>query len=102
METIVEVYRHVGVKVRIDLSRRGLPASRMTILNSRFDEIDTTTNAVHSDEVPFTPSPYHSLYTSLSPLPSSHPHPLPHHTLTPPLITPLFPLSSPLTLGGGL
>ena len=44
METIVEVYRHVGVKVRIDLSRRGLPASRMTILNSRFDEIDTTTN----------------------------------------------------------
>ena len=126
METIVEVYRHVGVKVRIDLSRRGLPASRMTILNSRFDEIDTTTNAVHSDEVPLHPLPLSQFtHLTLTPpfiTPSSYPHPSPHHTLipsliTPSLITPLFPLSSPppsshppsspppsshLTLGGGL
>lgn len=43
METIVEIYRHVGVKVRIDLSRRGLPASRMSQLTARFDAVDATT-----------------------------------------------------------
>ena len=98
METIVEIYRHVGVKVRIDLSRRGLPASRMSVLNSRFDEIDTTTNAVHSDEVCLTPLPLSQLtHTSHSSFPhhtltSSPCHtltPSPHHTFT-------------LTLGGGL
>ena len=48
METIVEVYRHVGVKVRIDLSRRGLASSRMTVLSAKFDAIDATSNTVHS------------------------------------------------------
>ena len=46
METIVEIYRHVGVKVRIDLSKRSIPQSRMATLTARFDAIDAATNAV--------------------------------------------------------
>jgi CLIP-associating protein 1/2 len=46
METIVEVYRHVGVKVRTDLFKRNIPVSRMATLNARFDAIDAATNAV--------------------------------------------------------
>ena len=46
METIVEVYRHVGVKVRTDLGKRSIPGSRMAILNAQFDAIDKDTNAV--------------------------------------------------------
>lgn len=49
METIVEVYRHVGVKVRTDLGKRNIPGSRMATLTARFDAIDAATNAV--DEV---------------------------------------------------
>lgn len=43
METIVEIYRHVGVKVRIDLSKRGLPSARMSQLTARFNAVDATT-----------------------------------------------------------
>ena len=43
METIVDIYRHVGVKVRIDLSKRGLPSARMGQLTARFDAVDATT-----------------------------------------------------------
>lgn len=43
METIVEVYRHVGVKIRIDLSKRGLPSARMGQLTARFNAVDATT-----------------------------------------------------------
>ncbi len=53
METIVEVYRHVGVKIRIDLSKRGLPSSRMSQLTARFNAVDATTgnHSHYSDEV---------------------------------------------------
>lgn len=52
METIVEVYRHVGVKVRIDLSKRGLPSARMGQLTARFNAVDATTgNHLSDDEV---------------------------------------------------
>lgn len=48
METIVDIYRHVGVKVRIDLSKRGLPSARMGQLTARFDAVDATTgNHLH-------------------------------------------------------
>ncbi len=43
METLVDIYRHIGVKVRIDLSRRNLPSSRMSQLTARFDAVDKTT-----------------------------------------------------------
>ena len=43
MEAIVEIYRHVGVKVRIDLSKRGLPSARMSQITARFNAVDATT-----------------------------------------------------------
>ncbi|XP_071060950.1 CLIP-associating protein 2 isoform X11 [Pseudochaenichthys georgianus] len=35
---LVDVYRHVGERVRADLGKRGLPAARLQTLFSRFDE----------------------------------------------------------------
>ena len=49
LETVAEVYQHVGVKVRIDLSRRGLSSARLAQLNAKFDEIDVATNNVRPD-----------------------------------------------------
>ncbi|XP_048848668.1 CLIP-associating protein 2 isoform X10 [Brienomyrus brachyistius] len=36
--TLVDVYRHVGEKVRADLSKRGLTAARLQAIFSKFDE----------------------------------------------------------------
>ncbi|XP_053190836.1 CLIP-associating protein 2 isoform X5 [Scomber japonicus] len=36
--TLVDVYRHVGEKVRADLGKRGLPAARLQTIFTRFDE----------------------------------------------------------------
>ncbi|XP_072455356.1 CLIP-associating protein 2 isoform X9 [Notamacropus eugenii] len=36
---MVEIYRHVGEKVRADLSKRGLPAARLQTVFARFDEV---------------------------------------------------------------
>ena len=49
METIVSIYRHVGVKVRIDVSRRNLQQSHLAKLNAQFDAVDATTGNSKSD-----------------------------------------------------
>lgn len=49
METIVNIYRHVGVKVRIDVSRRNLQQSHLSKLNAQFDAVDATTGNRASD-----------------------------------------------------
>uniref|UniRef100_A0A8B9CNJ3 Cytoplasmic linker associated protein 2 n=1 Tax=Anser brachyrhynchus TaxID=132585 RepID=A0A8B9CNJ3_9AVES len=36
---IVEIYRHVGEKVRIDLTKRGIPPGRLQTIFTKFDEI---------------------------------------------------------------
>ncbi|XP_077363607.1 CLIP-associating protein 2 isoform X1 [Festucalex cinctus] len=36
--TIVDIYRHVGERVRADLAKRGLPAARLQTIFARFDE----------------------------------------------------------------
>ncbi|XP_068189316.1 CLIP-associating protein 2 isoform X4 [Antennarius striatus] len=36
--TLVDIYRHVGERVRADLGKRGLPAARLQTLFARFDE----------------------------------------------------------------
>ncbi|XP_024863914.1 CLIP-associating protein 2 isoform X23 [Kryptolebias marmoratus] len=36
--TLVDVYRHVGERVRADLGKRGLPAARLQTIFARFDE----------------------------------------------------------------
>ena len=45
MSTLVEIYRHVGEKVRMDLQRRGnLPANKTNALMARFDEVRAAGN----------------------------------------------------------
>ncbi|XP_056597608.1 CLIP-associating protein 2 isoform X13 [Triplophysa dalaica] len=39
ISTLVEVYRHVGEKVRADLNKRDLPSARLQSILSRFDEV---------------------------------------------------------------
>ncbi|XP_058643437.1 CLIP-associating protein 1a isoform X21 [Onychostoma macrolepis] len=48
MNCLVEIYRHVGEKVRIDLSKKGLPQSRLNVIFSRFDEVQRSGNMIPS------------------------------------------------------
>ncbi|XP_027531545.1 CLIP-associating protein 2 isoform X17 [Neopelma chrysocephalum] len=45
---IVEVYRHVGEKVRIDLAKRGIPPGRLQTIFTKFDEIRNSGNMILS------------------------------------------------------
>ncbi|NXE92220.1 CLAP2 protein, partial [Menura novaehollandiae] len=45
---IVEVYRHVGEKVRVDLTKRGIPPGRLQTIFSKFDEIRNSGNMILS------------------------------------------------------
>ncbi|XP_074999238.1 CLIP-associating protein 2 isoform X16 [Calonectris borealis] len=45
---IVEVYRHVGEKVRIDLTKRGIPPGRLQTIFAKFDEIRNSGNMILS------------------------------------------------------
>ncbi|XP_032391577.1 CLIP-associating protein 2 isoform X36 [Etheostoma spectabile] len=47
---LVDVYRHVGERVRADLAKRGLPAARLQTLFTRFDE------ALNSGNMALSPS----------------------------------------------
>ncbi|XP_053724017.1 CLIP-associating protein 1-A-like isoform X2 [Synchiropus splendidus] len=48
MNCLVEIYRHVGERVRIDLGKKGLPQSWLNALFSRFDEVQRSGNMVPS------------------------------------------------------
>ncbi|XP_055012939.1 CLIP-associating protein 2 isoform X2 [Boleophthalmus pectinirostris] len=48
--TLVDVYRHIGEKVRADLAKRGLPAARLQTIFARFDE------ALNSGNMALSPS----------------------------------------------
>ncbi|XP_038622943.1 CLIP-associating protein 2 isoform X9 [Tachyglossus aculeatus] len=39
ISAIVEIYRHVGEKVRIDLNKRGIPPTRLQTIFGKFDEV---------------------------------------------------------------
>ncbi|XP_033612959.1 CLIP-associating protein 2 isoform X23 [Fukomys damarensis] len=39
---IVEIYRHVGEKVRIDLHKRGIPSARLEMIFAKFDEVQNS------------------------------------------------------------
>ncbi|KAM6339032.1 CLIP-associating protein 2 isoform 4-T4 [Podargus strigoides] len=45
---IVEVYRHVGEKVRIDLAKRGIPPGRLQTIFAKFDEVRNSGNMISS------------------------------------------------------
>ncbi|XP_078124636.1 CLIP-associating protein 2 isoform X1 [Sander vitreus] len=47
---LVDVYRHIGERVRADLAKRGLPAARLQTLFARFDE------ALNSGNMALSPS----------------------------------------------
>ncbi|XP_054049560.1 CLIP-associating protein 2 isoform X13 [Rissa tridactyla] len=46
---IVEVYRHVGEKVRIDLTKRGIPPGRLQTIFAKFDEVRNSGNMILSN-----------------------------------------------------
>ncbi|OPJ90363.1 CLIP-associating protein 2 isoform E [Patagioenas fasciata monilis] len=46
---IVEVYRHVGEKVRIDLTKRGIPPGRLQTIFAKFDEVRNAGNMISSN-----------------------------------------------------
>ncbi|XP_069080731.1 CLIP-associating protein 1 isoform X4 [Pleurodeles waltl] len=44
INSLVEIYRHVGERVRSDLSKKGLPQSRLNVIFSKFDEVQKSGN----------------------------------------------------------
>ncbi|KAI2658953.1 CLIP-associating protein 1-B [Labeo rohita] len=48
MNCLVEIYRHVGERVRMDLGKKGLPQSRLNVIFSRFDEVQRSGNMILS------------------------------------------------------
>ncbi|XP_058646914.1 CLIP-associating protein 1-B isoform X2 [Onychostoma macrolepis] len=50
MNCLVEIYRHVGERVRMDLGKKGLPQSRLNVIFSRFDEVQRSGNMILSSD----------------------------------------------------
>ncbi|XP_033613085.1 CLIP-associating protein 1 isoform X46 [Fukomys damarensis] len=48
INSLVEIYRHVGEPVRTDLSKKGLPQSRLSVIFTKFDEVQKSGNMVQS------------------------------------------------------
>ncbi|XP_037401462.1 CLIP-associating protein 1-B isoform X14 [Pygocentrus nattereri] len=48
MNCLVEIYRHVGERVRVDLGKKGLPQSRLNVIFSKFDEVQRSGNMILS------------------------------------------------------
>ncbi|XP_066543387.1 CLIP-associating protein 1a isoform X2 [Amia ocellicauda] len=48
MNCLVEIYRHVGERVRADLSKKGLPQSRLNVIFNKFDEVQKSGNMILS------------------------------------------------------
>ncbi|XP_048367055.1 CLIP-associating protein 2 isoform X24 [Sphaerodactylus townsendi] len=46
---IVEIYRHVGEKVRADLNKRGIPSARLQTIFMKFDEVKSCGNMISSN-----------------------------------------------------
>ncbi|XP_038588332.1 CLIP-associating protein 1-like isoform X10 [Micropterus salmoides] len=53
MNCLVEIYRHVGERVRMDLGKKGLPQSRLNVIFSKFDEVQRSGNMVLSPHKTF-------------------------------------------------
>ncbi|XP_069862640.1 CLIP-associating protein 2 isoform X30 [Dipodomys merriami] len=48
LSAIVEIYRHVGEKLRIDLYKRGIPPARLEIIFAKFDEVQNSGSMILS------------------------------------------------------
>uniref|UniRef100_A0A8D0AFA0 Cytoplasmic linker associated protein 1a n=1 Tax=Sander lucioperca TaxID=283035 RepID=A0A8D0AFA0_SANLU len=53
MSCLVEIYKHVGERVRMDLSKKGLPQSRLNVIFSKFDEVQRSGNMMVSSDKNF-------------------------------------------------
>ncbi|XP_077994034.1 CLIP-associating protein 1-like isoform X4 [Glandiceps talaboti] len=49
INTLVEIYRHVGEKVRIDLGKKGIPSSRLSVIYNKFDEVKKSGRMIAQD-----------------------------------------------------
>nr|DBA19575.1 TPA: hypothetical protein GDO54_015388 [Pyxicephalus adspersus] len=45
---LVEIYRHVGERVRADLTKKGLPQSRLNVIFAKFDEVQKSGTMIQS------------------------------------------------------
>ncbi|XP_059966118.1 CLIP-associating protein 2 isoform X2 [Mesoplodon densirostris] len=43
---VVEIYRHVGDKVRVDLYKRGIPLARLEMILGKFDEVQNSSGMI--------------------------------------------------------
>ncbi|XP_041118507.1 CLIP-associating protein 1-B-like isoform X12 [Polyodon spathula] len=50
MNCLVEIYRHVGERVRSDLSKKGLPQSRLNVIFAKFAEVQKSGNMMPSSD----------------------------------------------------
>ncbi|XP_014795031.1 PREDICTED: CLIP-associating protein 1 isoform X4 [Calidris pugnax] len=48
INSLVEIYRHVGERVRADLSKKGLPQSRLNVIFTKFDEVQKSGNMIQT------------------------------------------------------
>ena len=54
VNTLCEIYRHVGEKVRQDLAKKGIPGQKLTQIYQRFDEVKSSGNMLATAD--FAPS----------------------------------------------
>ncbi|XP_032094016.1 CLIP-associating protein 2 isoform X3 [Thamnophis elegans] len=45
---LMEIYKHVGEKVRVDLNKRGIPAARLQTIFMKFDEVKNSDSMISS------------------------------------------------------
>ncbi|NXN06681.1 CLAP1 protein, partial [Indicator maculatus] len=48
INSLVEIYRRVGERVRADLSKKGLPQSRLNVIFTKFDEVQKSGNMIQN------------------------------------------------------
>ncbi|XP_036366144.1 CLIP-associating protein 1-B isoform X16 [Octopus sinensis] len=60
ISTLVEIYRHVGERVRFDLAKKELPPGKLNHLNQKFDEIKKSGNMLPTADVAPIRKDYHS------------------------------------------
>uniref|UniRef100_H3BZD8 Cytoplasmic linker associated protein 1a n=1 Tax=Tetraodon nigroviridis TaxID=99883 RepID=H3BZD8_TETNG len=48
VSSLVEIYRHVGERVRLDLSKKGIPQPRLNVIFAKFDEVQRSGNMISS------------------------------------------------------
>uniref|UniRef100_A0A674IVN2 Cytoplasmic linker associated protein 1 n=1 Tax=Terrapene triunguis TaxID=2587831 RepID=A0A674IVN2_9SAUR len=53
INSLVEIYRHVGERVRADLSKKGLPQSRLNVIFTKFDEVQKSGNMIQGADKNF-------------------------------------------------